>query len=94
MNHHGFSWVSSFSLDLIGALELEPSVTIAYVLCEPEHTESKYTPLDIFNSILLQVLNAQPETLNRPENIILLPLQVSEHAGRPFAKRFGYWKVS
>lgn len=80
-NRRGFSWVSSFSLDLIEALEMEPSVTIAYILCEAGPDESRFSPLNIFKNILIQVLNANPDILHNPQNFFALPLPIFEQVG-------------
>ncbi|MCJ1389643.1 hypothetical protein MMC18_002500 [Xylographa bjoerkii] len=77
-NRRGVSWVSSFSLDLIEALQMERRIDVAYVLCNSWPGLEVPTPLLIFKTILVQLLKAHPELVTTPGNLDLLSAQQFE----------------
>lgn len=74
-NQKCISWVSSFSLDFIEAIQMNRAATIVYVLCNSGPDSESPTPLQIFSEVILQILQVQPEILTMPQNLLRLPLQ-------------------
>jgi hypothetical protein len=79
-NRRGVSWVSSFSLDVFEALEMERCLHIAFVLCNGGTDRGRPTPLLIFKRTIVQLLKAYPEIVISPENLEKLSLQRFEQA--------------
>ncbi|KUJ16653.1 uncharacterized protein LY89DRAFT_782878 [Mollisia scopiformis] len=71
-NRRGISWVSSFTLDVVEALKMEPSVKVVYTLCDNAALMSQ---LIVFKHLIVQLLRAYPEILLVPENLNDLPVQ-------------------
>lgn len=74
-NRRDVSWVSSFALDVIEALEIERSADVASVLCNKGSNLEQPTPLFIFKRMIIQLLQGHPDIVSMPKNLILLPLQ-------------------
>lgn len=74
-NRRGVSWVSSFALDLIDALEMERSVDVVYTLCSGGEKGPMTRPIDIFKRAILQLLKAYPELVLAPENLDKMSMQ-------------------
>ena len=78
-NRRGASWVSSFSIDLVQASELEPGVEIAYVSCNTGDAKEKQVPVLLFKKLILQLLKKYPEVLSSPEYLENLSIERFEH---------------
>lgn len=74
-NRRGVSWVSSFALDLIDALQMERSVEVVYTLCSGGEEGPMTHPLDIFKRAILQLLKSHPELVLASENLDKMSLQ-------------------
>ena len=79
-NKRGVSWVSSFAIDLIEALDMERGIDTACVLCSSSRTEKLVTPLNIFKQIIIQLLMAQPDIVANPANLKILTIQRFDRA--------------
>jgi hypothetical protein len=77
----GISWVSSFSLDFVEAVEIERATSIAYVLCNNGSNEEPPTPVHIFTEAILQLLKVHVDVLTVPRNLEQLSLQRLEDIG-------------
>ena len=80
-NRRGASWVSSFSKDVIEALELEKNIDLAYIIFNGGSDQERLTPLTIFKRVLVQLLQAHPEIVLASNNLNLLSVQAFQHAG-------------
>lgn len=80
-NKIGISWVSSFSLDFIEAVEMERATSIAYVLCNKGSDEEPPTPAHIFTEAIVQLLKVHRDILTVPRNLEQLSLQRFEEIG-------------
>jgi hypothetical protein len=69
------SWVSSFTLDLAEALEMERSVQVVYVLCNRGQENIPIGPLHVFERAIVEMLKAYPELVLVPENLDKLSVQ-------------------
>ena len=74
-NRRGVTWVSSFTLDLVEALQMESSTQVVYILCNSGNEDGSIGPLQIFKRLIVNLLNAYPETVLVPENLNDLSLQ-------------------
>ena len=80
-NNRGVSWVSSFSMDFVQAIELEQGIEITYIFCADGRAEESQTPLRIFNSLTLQLLKSYPDILSVPENLENLSIERFKQVG-------------
>jgi hypothetical protein len=80
-NKFGISWVSSFSLDFIEAVEMERATPIVYVLCSKGPEEEPPAPVHIFTEAILQMLKVHRDILTVPRNLEQLSLQRFEEIG-------------
>jgi hypothetical protein len=80
-NKRGISWVSSFSLDFIEAVEIERATSIAYVLCQNGSDAEPPTPVHVFIEAILQILKVHPDILTVPTNVEKLSFQRFENIG-------------
>lgn len=69
------SWVSSFALDLVEALEMERGAQVVYTLCNGDQKDVRMSPLIVFERVITQLLKAFPELVIVPENLDRLSLQ-------------------
>lgn len=74
-NEKGASWVSSFAIDFIEAVEMERATGIAYVLYNKGSDEEPPTPVHIFTETILQLLKVHADILAAPKNLEQLSLQ-------------------
>jgi hypothetical protein len=71
-NRRNVTWVSSFTLDLVDAMEIEPSVHAICTLC---NNRQENGPLAIFKSAIAQLLKVYPGIVLEPSNLDKLSLQ-------------------
>jgi hypothetical protein len=81
-NRRGVSWVSSFSLDLVEALEMERAVQVIFMLCDGGQEDTVQGSLGVFKWLVLQLLKSHPEVVLRPQNLEKLSLQRFQAAGQ------------
>jgi hypothetical protein len=74
-NRRRVSWVSSFTLDLVEALEMERTVQVVYILCNGGQENVPIGPLHVFRRAIMELLKVYPELVLVPENLDKLSVQ-------------------
>jgi hypothetical protein len=75
------SWVSSFTLDLVEALEMEHGVQVLFTLCDGGQETLTQGPLSLFKWVVLQLLKRYPDIVLEPQNLEKLSLQRFQAVG-------------
>lgn len=80
-NRRGVTWVSSFSLDLIEALEMERRVEVIPIICGGSEQALPLSPPIVFKYLIIQLLKAYPDIVLLPNNLARLSLQRFQTVG-------------
>ena len=80
-NKRGVSWVSSFTLDLAEAMEMERGVQLIHTLCNGGQADFSVGILGVFNRATVQLLKAYPEIVLIPKNLDKLSVQRFQGVG-------------